>query len=45
MACDRSVGKIRPSSRNLKCLTAPKASSSSLWKVEYLVPAPDNFLE
>ncbi len=35
----------RPSSKNLKCLTALKAASSSLLKVEYLVPAPDNFLE
>jgi hypothetical protein len=35
----------RPSSKNLKCLTALKAASSSLSKVEYLVPAPDNFLE
>jgi hypothetical protein len=34
----------RPSSKNLKCLTALKAASSSLSKVEYLVPAPDNFL-
>jgi hypothetical protein len=34
-----------PSSRNLKCLTALKAASSSLSKVEYLVPAPDSFLE
>ncbi len=30
----------RPSSKNLKCLTALKAASSSLSKVEYLVPAP-----
>ncbi len=35
----------RPSSKNLKCLTALKAASSSLSKVEYLVPAPDNFFE
>ncbi len=35
----------RPSSRNLKCLTSLKAASSSLSKVEYLVPAPDSFLE
>ncbi len=35
----------RPSSRNLKCLTALNAASSSLSKVEYLVPAPDSFLE
>ncbi len=35
----------RPSSKNLKCLTALKAASSSLSKVEYLVPAPDSFLE
>jgi hypothetical protein len=35
----------RPSSRNLKCLTALKAASSSLSKVEYLVPAPYSFLE
>ncbi len=35
----------RPSSRNLKCLTALKAASSSLSKVEYLVPTPDSFLE
>jgi hypothetical protein len=35
----------RPSSENLKCLTALKAASSSLSKVEYLVPAPDSFLE
>jgi len=35
----------RPSSRNLKCLAALKAASSSLSKVEYLVPAPDSFLE
>ncbi len=34
-----------PSSRNLKCLTALKAASSSLSKVEYLVPAPDRFWE
>jgi hypothetical protein len=34
-----------PFSRNLKCLTALKAASSSLSKVEYLVPAPDSFLE
>jgi hypothetical protein len=34
-----------PSSRNLKCLTALKAASSSLSKLEYLVPAPDSFLE
>jgi hypothetical protein len=34
-----------PSSRNQKCLTALKAASSSLVKVEYLVPAPDSFLE
>ena len=34
-----------PSSKNLKCLTALKAASSSLSKVEYLVPTPDNFLE
>ncbi len=34
-----------PSSKNLKCLTALKAASSSLSKVEYLVPAPDSFLE
>jgi hypothetical protein len=35
----------RPSSKNLKCLTALKAASSSLSKVEYMVPAPDSFLE
>jgi hypothetical protein len=35
----------RPSSKNLKCLTVLKAASSSLSKVEYLVPTPDNFLE
>jgi hypothetical protein len=35
----------RPSSRNLKCLTALKAASSFLSKVEYLVPAPDSFLK
>jgi hypothetical protein len=35
----------RPSSTNLKCLTALKTASSSLSKVEYLVPAPDSFLE
>jgi hypothetical protein len=35
----------RPSSWNLKCLTALKAASSSLSKVEYLVPAQDSFLE
>ncbi len=35
----------RPSSRNLKSLTALKAASSSLSKVEYLMPAPDSFLE
>jgi hypothetical protein len=35
----------RPSSRNLKCLTLLNAASSSLSKVEYLVPAPDSFLE
>ncbi len=34
-----------PSSKNLKCLTALKAASSSLSKVEYLVPVPDSFLE
>jgi hypothetical protein len=34
-----------PSSKNLKCLTELKAASSSLSKVEYLVPAPDSFLE
>ncbi len=34
-----------PSSKNLKCLTALKVASSSLSKVEYLVPAPDSFLE
>ena len=34
-----------PSSKNLKCLTALKAASSSLSKVGYLVPAPDSFLE
>ncbi len=31
--------------KNLKCLTELKAASNSLSKVEYLVPAPDNFLE
>jgi hypothetical protein len=35
----------RPSSKNLKCLTALNAASSSLLKVEYLVAAFDNFLE
>jgi hypothetical protein len=35
----------RPSSKNLKCLTALKAASSSLSKVEYPVPAPDSFLK
>jgi hypothetical protein len=35
----------RPSSKNLKCLTALKAASSSLSKVEYLVPGPDSFFE
>ena len=35
----------RPSRRNLKCLTALKAASSSLSKVEYLVPGPDSFFE
>ncbi len=35
----------RPSSRNLKCLTALNAASSSLSKVEYLVPTSDSFLE
>ncbi len=35
----------RPSSRKLKCLTALNAASSSLSKVEYLVPTPDSFLE
>ena len=35
----------RPSSKNLKCLTALKAGISSLSKVEYLVHTPDNFLE
>jgi hypothetical protein len=35
----------RPSSRNLKCLTALKAASSSLSKVEYLVPSPDIFFK
>jgi hypothetical protein len=35
----------RPSSKNLKCLTVLKAASSSMSKVEYLEPAPDNFLE
>jgi hypothetical protein len=35
----------RPSSKNLKCLTTLKVGSSSLSKVEYLVPAPDSFLE
>jgi hypothetical protein len=35
----------RPSSKNLKCQTALKAAGSSLSKVEYLVPAPDSFLE
>jgi hypothetical protein len=40
-----SVLAGRPSSKNLKCLTALKAASSSLSKVEYLVPAPDSFLE
>ncbi len=35
----------RPSRRNLKCLTALNAASSSLSKVEYLVPAPDSFLD
>jgi len=35
----------RPSSRNLKCLTALNKASSSLSKVEYLVPVPDSFLE
>ncbi len=34
-----------PSSKNLKCLTVLKAASSSLSKVECLVPAPNNFLE
>ncbi len=34
-----------PSSRNLKCLTALKAASSFLSKVEYLVPVPNSFLE
>ncbi len=34
-----------PSSRNLKCLTELNAASSSLLKVEYLVPVPDSFLE
>ncbi len=33
------------SSKNLKFLTALKAASSSLSKVEYLVPTPDSFLE
>jgi hypothetical protein len=37
--------KCHPSSKNLKCLTVLKAASSSLSKVEYLVPAPDSFLE
>jgi hypothetical protein len=42
-----SVGRrnCHPSSRNLKCLTALNAASSSLSRVEYLVPAPDSFLE
>ncbi len=42
-----SVSRLncRPSSKNLKYLTALKAASSSLSKVEYLVPAPDSFLE
>jgi hypothetical protein len=35
----------RPSSKNLKYLTALKAASSSLSKVEYLLLAPDSFLE
>ena len=35
----------RPSSKNLKCLTALKAASSSLSKVEYLVPTSYSFLE
>ncbi len=42
-----SVSRLncRPSSNNIKCMTALKAASSSLSKVEYLVPAPDSFLE
>ncbi len=49
--CDEQLAvsrrNCRPSSKNVKCLTALKAASSSLSlsKVEYLVPAPDNFLE
>jgi hypothetical protein len=35
----------RASSRNLKCLTALNATSSSLSKVEYQVPTADSFLE
>jgi len=34
-----------PSSRNLKCLIVLNAASSSLSKVEYLVPTSDSFLE
>jgi hypothetical protein len=37
--------KRRPSSRNLKCLTALKAASNSLSKVEYFAPAPISLLE
>ncbi len=33
-----------PSSRNLKCLTALNAASSSLLKVEYLVSCPRQLL-
>ncbi len=40
-----SKRNCHPSSKNLKCLTALKAASSSLSKVEYLVPASDSFLE